>query len=103
MRNFSVIQIIIYLTSISLIAGTLTGRVTVKKTGEPLAGANIYLKGTTVGSATDEEGMYYDLKNSDNKRVEKFRKKSNFIDNELQRRQKERANIVGSFIEIIPG
>ncbi|MEJ2545738.1 MAG: TonB-dependent receptor, partial [Calditrichaceae bacterium] len=28
-------------------------------TGEPLAGANIYLRETTIGTATDEEGMYY--------------------------------------------
>ena len=59
MRNFSIIQIIIYFSSMSIIAGTLAGKVTIKNTGEPLAGANVYLKGTTVGTATDEEGMYY--------------------------------------------
>lgn len=59
MRNFSIIQIIIYLANVGIIAGTLTGKVTIKNSGEPLAGANIYLKETTIGTATNEEGMYY--------------------------------------------
>ncbi|MEJ2055136.1 MAG: TonB-dependent receptor, partial [Calditrichaceae bacterium] len=42
-----------------LYAGTLAGKVTAKDNGEPLVGANVYLKGTTVGSATDDEGMYF--------------------------------------------
>ena len=50
--------IFMFLTS-GAIAGTLAGKVTAKETGEPLVGANVYLKGTTVGAATDEEGMYY--------------------------------------------
>ncbi|MEJ2546148.1 MAG: carboxypeptidase-like regulatory domain-containing protein [Calditrichaceae bacterium] len=50
--------IVAFLTS-SAVAGTLAGKVTAKETGEPLIGANVYLKGTTVGAATDEEGMYY--------------------------------------------
>lgn len=41
------------------IAGTIAGRVTSKQSGEPLVGANVYLKGTTVGAATDSDGMYY--------------------------------------------
>lgn len=50
--------IIVFLSS-SAFAGTLAGKVTAKETGEPLVGANVYLKGTTIGAATDEEGMYY--------------------------------------------
>ncbi len=41
-----------------VIGGTITGTVTSKDTGEPLVGANVYLEGTTFGSATDVEGMY---------------------------------------------
>ena len=48
--------IFMFLTS-GAIAGTLAGKVTAKETGEPLVGANVYLKGTTVGAASDEEGM----------------------------------------------
>jgi iron complex outermembrane receptor protein len=59
MRYFSIVQFVIYFTYVSLISGTLTGRVTIKKTGEPLAGANVYLKETTVGTATDEDGLYF--------------------------------------------
>lgn len=59
MSNFSIIQFVIYFNAISIIAGTLTGRVTIKNTGEPLAGANVYLRETTVGTATDEDGMYF--------------------------------------------
>ena len=48
--------IFMFLTS-GAIAGTLAGKVTAKETGEPLVGANVYLKGTTVGAASDEEGL----------------------------------------------
>ncbi len=39
--------------------GTVTGRVTEAETEEPLVGANVVLKGTTIGAVTDEEGFYY--------------------------------------------
>ena len=39
-------------------AGTIEGKVTSKATGEPLAGANVYLQGWPIGAATDESGMY---------------------------------------------
>jgi hypothetical protein len=48
-----------------LIASTLlaqnykvSGVVTSKQTGEKLVGANVYVKGTTMGAATDENGKY---------------------------------------------
>jgi len=43
----------------SVWAGSIAGRVTAKASGEPLMGANVYLKGTTLGSATDQDGMFY--------------------------------------------
>ncbi|MBK9290527.1 MAG: TonB-dependent receptor [Bacteroidetes bacterium] len=36
----------------------ITGKVTDKATGEELAGANIYIKGTTIGVSTDLDGNY---------------------------------------------
>ncbi len=40
-------------------AGAIGGKVIAKSNGEPLIGANVYIEGTTVGAATDENGMYY--------------------------------------------
>lgn len=40
-------------------AGSISGKITAKDTGKPLAGANVYLEGTTVGAASDSDGMYY--------------------------------------------
>ncbi len=37
---------------------TLSGTVTSRETGEALIGANIYLKGTTIGAATEAGGKY---------------------------------------------
>ncbi len=39
--------------------GKLAGFVKDKKTGEPLPGVNIILKGTTMGAATDADGQYF--------------------------------------------
>ena len=38
--------------------GAVTGYVLDKSTGEPLAGANVLLRGTTIGSATDFSGKF---------------------------------------------
>jgi len=51
----------------------------------------------------DLEGIYYDLKNSDNKRIERFRKNSNYIDDKLNTRKEKRTVTIGSLIELIPG
>ncbi|HED09202.1 MAG TPA: TonB-dependent receptor [Caldithrix abyssi] len=39
-------------------AGTIKGKVTGASDDAPLIGANVYLEGTTMGAATDDEGMY---------------------------------------------
>ncbi len=39
--------------------GKISGRVIDRKTGEPLIGANVTVKGTAVGAATDLDGYYY--------------------------------------------
>ncbi len=42
----------------SAMAGTIKGKVTGASDDAPLIGANVYLQGTTMGAATDDEGMY---------------------------------------------
>ncbi|HQG56868.1 MAG TPA: TonB-dependent receptor [Bacteroidales bacterium] len=37
---------------------TVTGKVTDSQTGEPMAGVNVVVKGTTIGTMTDAEGNY---------------------------------------------
>ncbi len=39
--------------------GKITGQVIDQKTGEPLIGANVIIRGTVYGSATDLDGYYY--------------------------------------------
>ncbi|MBD3224590.1 MAG: TonB-dependent receptor plug domain-containing protein, partial [Caldithrix sp.] len=57
MKRLVLLLAMLFLVS-SLSAGTIAGKVTSKETGQALAGANVYIKGTTVGAATDEDGMY---------------------------------------------
>ncbi|RMF58042.1 MAG: hypothetical protein D6743_18195, partial [Calditrichaeota bacterium] len=40
------------------VTGTISGVVTDQKSGEPLPGANIFIKGTTLGAATGPDGHY---------------------------------------------
>ncbi len=49
----------------------------------------------------DEEGIYYDIKNSDDKRIDKFKRNKNFIDSELEIRNKRRIEKLGFDIEEI--
>jgi len=47
--------------TISLLAGTtgkIAGKITDKSTGEPLIGANVIVSGTSLGAATDVNGLY---------------------------------------------
>lgn len=51
----------LFLSSFSALAqttGTIRGRVTDKRTGDPLPFVNVVVKGTTTGAATNAEGMY---------------------------------------------
>ncbi len=58
MKAFLLFFLTVFLAS-NVFAGSIAGKVIDKKTGEPLVGANVYLKGTTIGAPTDENGMYY--------------------------------------------
>ncbi len=40
-------------------SGSITGQVTDEETGEALVGANVVLDGTSMGAATDSDGMYF--------------------------------------------
>lgn len=58
---FQVTLLIFLLVNLNLIAGTtgkISGRVTDKQTGEGLPGANVIVKGTSWGSATDANGYF---------------------------------------------
>jgi len=58
-KRLGVIMMFLFLSS-SLFAQSykITGSVTDAMTGEKLIGANVYIKGTNLGSATDETGKY---------------------------------------------
>jgi hypothetical protein len=49
----------------------------------------------------DQEGIFYDLKNSNEKRIKSFIKKSDFIKNEFEERKKKRKELLGFDIEPI--
>jgi len=50
----------------------------------------------------DEEGIYYDLVNSDNERLDKFHKNEQFVFDEMMKRSEKRSEMFGSNIEPIP-
>ena len=50
----------------------------------------------------DEEGIYYDIANSDEKRIEKFIKNEQFVFNEMMKRSEKRTEMFDSNIEAIP-
>ncbi len=49
----------IFATSFAGTTGKIAGTVTDAQTGEPLAGVNVFLEGTTLGAATDVDGTYF--------------------------------------------
>jgi len=66
MTTLKIILIPIFslLLCIPLIAGNtgkISGRVTDKSSGDPLIGVNVLVKGTNLGTATDEDGFYFIL------------------------------------------
>jgi hypothetical protein len=49
----------------------------------------------------DEEGIYYDLLNSNDDRINKFKEKAQYIDNEFNKRKDKRIEIFNDIIEPI--
>lgn len=52
-------------------------------------------------SRNDEEGIYYDIANSDEERINKFMKNEQFIDSEIATRNENRMKKLGFIIEPI--
>ncbi len=62
---FMAFIVIFIFSAATLIAGTtgkIRGIVTEAATGEPLAGANVFLRGTLLGGATDADGLFIILR-----------------------------------------
>jgi len=60
-KSLTLLFIFISVLAICIFAGTtgkIAGRVTDLKTGEPLAGVNVVVEGTSMGAATDIDGHY---------------------------------------------
>lgn len=58
-RRLTLLAVVLLATAWTVVdAGRITGRVTEAGTGDPLIGANVVIKGTSIGTATDEEGRY---------------------------------------------
>ncbi|MBT6980639.1 MAG: hypothetical protein HOA05_00220, partial [Candidatus Marinimicrobia bacterium] len=60
MRKLKPIAILCFFTGMLLSAQTetMSGKVTDGETGEPLTGAQVFVKGTFVGTTTDVTGSY---------------------------------------------
>lgn len=50
----------------------------------------------------DDEGIYYDLKNADGERLQRFNKNRDFIENEINKRLDKRLKMFNGSIEPIP-
>ena len=62
MSKFFTIMLCLFASIGLIFAGTtgkISGKVLDKQTGEPLAGANVVIQGSTMGAAVDLEGDYY--------------------------------------------
>jgi outer membrane receptor protein involved in Fe transport len=59
---FAILQLMINVFLIAGETGKIKGTVKDKKTGEPLIGANVLIKGTNLGAATDANGNYFILR-----------------------------------------
>ena len=58
MKKIAVLILICFVSVFGQETGSMSGRVTDKKTGEPLLGVNIVFKGTYYGAVTDINGSY---------------------------------------------
>ncbi len=59
---FAMVSLVLFVPDSGIFAGTtgkIAGLVTDASTGEPLAGVNILIEGTSMGGATDVDGLFY--------------------------------------------
>jgi len=58
LKNILVVLLLLFITANTFAQGTVRGFVYDEKTGEPVIFTNVFLKGTTIGAATDVNGFY---------------------------------------------
>lgn len=61
-KKLLIVFLLCFLVPVAVFAGTtgkISGRIIDKGTGEPLAGANVVIVGTTMGAAADLDGYYF--------------------------------------------
>ncbi|AYN69841.1 TonB-dependent receptor [Euzebyella marina] len=58
MRKIYFTMVVFFMTAVAFSQGTITGTVIDGETGSPLPGANVVVKGTTVGATTDFDGNF---------------------------------------------
>jgi len=68
MKNFSTVSprfflaihfLLFLLFATAGTTGKISGKVTDARTGEPMIGANVVIRGTTMGTITDQNGAYF--------------------------------------------
>jgi len=57
LKKFTILILFLLLTLLN--AGTISGTITNEATGEPLIGANVFIIGTNLGTATDFDGKFH--------------------------------------------
>ncbi len=57
-KSFAAFFILFFALSANVLASSIVGRVTDRKTGKPLSNVNIYLQGTLIGTTTDVNGRF---------------------------------------------
>lgn len=59
MRKIAVLIAVLFCSTVSVFAQkTISGKITDSKTGAPLPGASIKIKGSTIGTITNSEGLF---------------------------------------------
>ena len=61
LKKFLVFLTLSHITLLGDVTGKVSGKISDQSTGDPLIGANVMLLGSSLGSATDVNGMYHIL------------------------------------------
>ena len=61
LKKFLIVLTFFQITLFGGVTGKVSGKISDQSTGEPLIGANVMLVGSSLGSATDVNGMYHIL------------------------------------------
>ena len=60
-RKFLIFLLLWQISLFGGVTGKVSGKISDRSTGEPLIGANVMLLGSSLGSATDVNGVYHIL------------------------------------------